>query len=95
MKRLSKSPLLSSYQALWNNRSFKQEGKEDQEILFESIKSELLDLHTHPRLRLTKEEKFFQAMKRIAKAELNETIKLDLIQIYIIIMEELGRSIDN
>jgi len=64
------------YKKLWNDRTI------DHQSVESLIQTELLDEMTHPRLRKSKYEKFFYAIKRILHSNLDDDEKLELIQIY-------------
>lgn len=81
--------LLDIYRKTWNNRLLKDETKTAEEILYDAITRELLDENTHPRLRTTKEVKFYYAVKRISDSEVTDSAKVELIKIYIKIMQKL------
>ncbi|KQL53785.1 hypothetical protein AN964_09915 [Heyndrickxia shackletonii] len=81
--------LLDVYRKIWNNRLLKDEAKTAKELLNEAITRELLDEVTHPRLRTSKEVKFYYAMKRISDSKQSDSEKVELIKHYIKIMEEL------
>lgn len=88
--KLREKELLESYRSIWKGRSLHSESDEEAErILIRSIRAELLDEHTHPRLRISKEKKFFQGIKRIMSTELDMKEKYELIELFIEVLESL------
>ncbi|WP_445612538.1 hypothetical protein [Geobacillus sp. YF-1] len=89
------SVLLDGYRRLWPNRSLTTETLDEQRskaLLYETIRQELLDEWTHPRLRQTPEVKFYYAVKRVTASDLPDDIKIALIQAYLTAMEQLRPS---
>jgi hypothetical protein len=84
--------LLDEYRTIWNNRLLVNNGKNSEEILRETIKRELLDENTHPRVRKSTYEKYFSAVKRIMNAKISPEAKLYLIEIHIEMMEKLSEE---
>ncbi|MBU8681907.1 hypothetical protein MOB49_00665 [Bacillus haynesii] len=69
--------LFRAYKTLWKNRTMDREGSE---ALHQAIDDELNDLGTHPRLRKTKHEKYYQSIRRIVNSQLQSDMKLKLIE---------------
>ncbi len=89
MKEIHYSKLLDSYRALWNNRSLQlMDEHEPKTILNQAIHRELLDEYSHPRVRKSKEEKFYLAIKRITDSSLDIEDKMDLIQLHVQVMTD-------
>lgn len=89
---MNKSQLLKAYLTIWNNRSINFETNEaDGEQLTLLMKKELLDQLTHPRVRVSPEIKFYKAVKRIVHTELSQVEKLELIQEFVKMLEELNK----
>ncbi|ETI67889.1 hypothetical protein [Neobacillus vireti] len=82
--------LLAEYRSIWNNRILLKEEKGSEEILIEAIKRELLDENSHPRVRKSRYEKYFSAIKRVMNSSVAAETKLRLIKIHVEIMEELS-----
>lgn len=82
--------LLVEYRRIWNNRLLETEGKGSEEILIEAIKRELLDQNSHPRIRKSKFEKYYSAIKRVMDSTISLEAKLSLIKIHNEAMEELS-----
>ncbi|WP_453996436.1 hypothetical protein [Bacillus nitroreducens] len=80
--------LLIAYQSLWMNRRLWQKDLNSEDILRETIRRDLLDELTHPRLRKTPLEKFILASKRIFDSTLTVEDKLNLQHLY---LEEIER----
>ncbi|MCY7781106.1 hypothetical protein [Bacillus haynesii] len=69
--------LFRAYKTLWTNRTMDGEGRQ---ALHQAIDDELNDLATHPRLRKTKHEKYYQSIRRIVNSQLESDMKLKLIE---------------
>ncbi|XBM32806.1 hypothetical protein AAG663_11280 [Bacillus licheniformis] len=69
--------LFQAYKTLWKNRTMEGEGRE---ALHQAVDDELNDLCTHPRLRKTKHEKYYQSIRRIVNSQLESEMKLKLIE---------------
>lgn len=69
--------LFRAYKTLWKNRTMDGEGRQ---ALYRAIDDELNDLRTHPRLRKTKHEKYYQSIRRIVNSQLESEMKLKLIE---------------
>lgn len=69
--------MIEAYQKLWQDRASVM-AIESQEQLDASIRAELADELTHPRLRRTKAEKLTIALERIAQSKLTEAEKQEL-----------------
>lgn len=79
--------LLNAYRNLWTNRSLhlkneKGENMDEQDILYETIKKDLLDEMTHPRVRQPADVKLQWAVKRIEEADIEQTLKDGLLSLY-------------
>ncbi|PJW16551.1 hypothetical protein [Geobacillus sp. WSUCF-018B] len=86
------SVLLDAYRRLWPNRSLAAgplDEQESQTLLYETIRQELRDEWTHPRVRQSPEVKFYYAVKRVAASDLPNDVKITLIQAYLTVMEQL------
>jgi hypothetical protein len=81
--------LLESYKELWSNRSLSHPSRPEYQLLEEAIRIELKDELTHPRTRKSPSEKYFLAIKRICGSPLKETEKLELIQQFNFVMDQL------
>ncbi|MDQ0244072.1 hypothetical protein J2S09_001617 [Bacillus fengqiuensis] len=86
--------LLNAYRKLWVNRSLQlksdeDENKDEQNILYEAIKKDLLDEMTHPRVRHPADVKLQWAVKRIEEADLDQTSKDGLLSLYYSIYNSL------
>jgi hypothetical protein len=93
---MNKSQLLKAYLAIWNNRSINFDtNEEDGDQLTNLMKKELLDQLTHPRVRVSAEIKFYKAVKRIVNTELSQLEKLELIQEFVQVLEELKKPEEN
>ncbi|WP_059170782.1 hypothetical protein [Bacillus sp. FJAT-27445] len=90
MADLNFSHLLNEYRKIWNNRLLENEGRNDEVILKETIKRELRDENSHPRVRKPIHFKFYYAVKRILDSGLEKEAKMELIELHAIIIEELG-----
>ncbi|MEB3752454.1 hypothetical protein [Geobacillus icigianus] len=89
------SVLLDGYRHLWPNRSLTTETLDEQKskaLLYETIRQELRDEWTHPRVRQTPEVKFYYAVKRVTASDLPDDMKIALIQTYLTAMEQLRPS---
>lgn len=73
--------MIEAYKRLWPNRQAVQRITTDEE-LEKSVRIELDDELTHPRLRKSVEEKLQLAYRRIEESELSEDEKTALIQLY-------------
>ena len=82
--------LLVEYRRIWNNRLLETEGIGSEETLVEAIKRELLDENSHPRIRKSKFEKYYSAIKRVMDSTISLEAKLWLIKIHNDAMEELS-----
>jgi len=86
------SALLDGYRRLWPNRSITTETLDEQKskaFLYETIRQELSDEWTHPRVRQTPEVKFYYAVKRVTASDLPNDMKIALIQVYLTTLEQL------
>ncbi|MEH7237562.1 hypothetical protein [Bacillus sp. JJ1562] len=83
--------LLKAYQSLWLNRRLWQKDLSSEDILRATIRRDLLDESTHPRLRKTPYEKFFTASKRIFDSSLPIEEKLNLQHVYLEEMENVKK----
>ncbi|MCM3453244.1 hypothetical protein M3685_04760 [Heyndrickxia oleronia] len=81
--------LLELYLSIWNNRKSTNCHQKSEELLKAAVLSELLDEQTHPRLRVSKETKFFFAVQRISNSSLDLSEKMGLINYFIKQMEGL------
>jgi hypothetical protein len=82
--------LLGEYRRIWNNRLLETEGKGSKETSVDAIKRELLDENSHPRIRKSKFEKYYSAIKRVMDSTISLEAKLWLIAIHNEAMEELS-----
>ncbi|MDA7027788.1 hypothetical protein PJ311_14500 [Bacillus sp. CLL-7-23] len=71
--------LIQVYLSLWKNRTINERSERS---LIQLIDDELNDLRTHPRLRKTRFEKYFQSIRRITNSTLEQDIKLKLIELH-------------
>ncbi|WP_449536576.1 hypothetical protein [Ferdinandcohnia sp. Marseille-Q9671] len=83
--------LLKAYQSLWMNRQLWRKDENSEDILRATIKRDLKDELTHPRLRKTPYEKFFMASRRIFDSSLTMEEKLSLQHIYLDEMENVKK----
>ncbi|MDQ0214410.1 hypothetical protein J2S13_000806 [Oikeobacillus pervagus] len=81
--------MLEAYRQVWNNRKLPATESLDEDVLRMAIERELLDENSHPRVRRTKEEKFFFAIQRLCQSDLSEHEKISLIELHVQIMEKL------
>ncbi|GIN40400.1 MULTISPECIES: hypothetical protein [Heyndrickxia] len=81
--------LLEVYLSIWKNRKTTNCHRKSEELLKAAVSSELLDEQTHPRLRVSKETKFFFAVQRISNSSLDLSEKMGLINYFIKQMEDL------
>ncbi|WP_234969325.1 hypothetical protein [Bacillus massilinigeriensis] len=88
MEKLEYQRLLDIYRKLWNSRSLIC-CDDEEHTLKEAILRELKDENTHPRVRQTMQEKFYQAVKRLLDSPLKEKDKIQLISVYVEIAEKL------
>ena len=89
IEKLSFDHLLEEYRLIWNHRLLGTDGKSSEETLVEAIKRELLDENSHPRVRKSRFEKYFFAVKRVSDSAVSLEAKLLLIKIHNEVMEEL------
>ncbi|MEH7382118.1 hypothetical protein V7138_16785 [Bacillus sp. JJ1533] len=83
--------LLKAYQSLWMNRRLWQKDISSEDILRATIRGDLLDELTHPRLRKSPYEKFFTASKRIFDSSLPIEDKLHIQYVYLEEMENVKK----
>ncbi|WP_409298265.1 hypothetical protein V1498_08635 [Peribacillus sp. SCS-26] len=82
--------LLNSYLSIWKNRAAGQAPVTNQEeMLLELIKRELLDENSHPRIRKKKEEKFVSSLVRLSESQLSLAEKGSLLGVYTKVYKEL------
>lgn len=86
------SELLAAYRSIWNQRALDQAGEASQTILTESINRELLDENSHPRIRKSKEVKYYFAIKRILESSLSMESQHELIKLYTDQLEHLRNT---
>jgi hypothetical protein len=89
-EEVSFDDLLNEYRRIWNNRLLETVGKSSEEILVEAIKRELLDENSHPRIRKSKFEKYYSAIKRVVDSTITREAKLWLIKVHNEVMEDLS-----
>ncbi|MBD1379025.1 hypothetical protein [Metabacillus arenae] len=82
------SELLASYRSLWINRKLPVEDGEEKTLL-QAIKKDLKDELTHPRLRKNSADKFLAATKRIMNSSLEDNVKLHLIKLHLLVLDEV------
>jgi hypothetical protein len=82
--------LLEAYRLIWKNRLLISEGTSSEKILKETIKRELLDENSHPRVRKSKEEKYLSATKRIIESDLTSEEKVSLIEVHLEMVSQLN-----
>lgn len=90
MRLESFEALLEAYRQIWKNRLLISEGTSSEEILKETIKRELLDGNSHPRVRKSKEEKYLSATKRIIESDLTSEVKVSLIKVHLEMVSQLN-----
>jgi hypothetical protein len=90
MRLESFDALLEAYRQIWKNRLLISEGNSSEKILKETIKRELLDGNSHPRVRKSKEEKHLSATKRIIESDLTSEEKVSLIKVHLEIVSQLN-----
>jgi hypothetical protein len=90
MRLESFDALLEAYRQIWKNRLLISEGNSSEKILKETIKRELLDFNSHPRVRKSKEEKYLSATKRIIESDLTSEEKVSLIKVHLEIVSQLN-----
>ena len=81
--------LLNEYRQVWNNRLLTVNDRSSESILKESIKRELLDENSHPRVRKNRYEKYYAAIKRLTESNLSPESKVYLIEVHNQLMDEL------
>lgn len=89
IEKVSFDHLLEEYRLIWNHRLLDTMGKSSKDTLLEAIKRELLDENSHPRIRKSKFEKYFFAIKRVSDSTVSLEAKVHLIKIHNKVMEEL------
>ncbi|MGG1631431.1 hypothetical protein [Rossellomorea sp. NRS-1567] len=90
MRLESFEALLEAYRHIWKNRLLISEGTSSEEILKETIKRELLDGNSHPRVRKSKEEKYLSATKRMIESDLTSEEKVSLIKVHLEMVSQLN-----
>ncbi|MGM0839730.1 MAG: hypothetical protein ACQEWE_03310 [Bacillota bacterium] len=90
MRLESFEALLEAYRQIWKNRLLISEGTSSEMILKETIKRELLDGNSHPRVRKSKEEKYLSATKRIIDSDLTSEEKVSLIKAHLEMVSQLN-----
>ncbi|RBP01117.1 hypothetical protein [Rossellomorea aquimaris] len=90
MRLESFEALLDAYRQIWKNRLLISEGTSSEKILKETIKRELLDGNSHPRVRKSKEEKYLSATKRIIESDLTSEEKVSLIKVHLEMVSQLN-----
>jgi hypothetical protein len=81
--------LLHLFKKIWKNRDLKSNESDSGVILKESVVRELKDENSHPRVRKSKEVKYYFAIKRITESTLTKEEKYLLIEYYTLQMDEL------
>ncbi|MGD6847621.1 hypothetical protein [Rossellomorea aquimaris] len=92
MRLESFDALLEAYRQIWKNRLLISEGTSSEKILKETIKRELLDGNSHPRVRKSKEEKYLSATKRIIESDLTSEEQVSLIKVHLEMVSQLNRD---
>ncbi|MDT9024525.1 hypothetical protein [Rossellomorea yichunensis] len=92
MRLESYDALLEAYRQIWKNRLLISEGTSSEKILKETIKRELLDGNSHPRVRKSKEEKYLSATKRIIESDLTSEEQVSLIKVHLEMVSQLNRD---
>lgn len=90
MRLESFEALLDAYRQIWKNRLLISEGTSSEKILKETIKRELLDGNSHPRVRKSKEVKYLSATKRIIESDLTSEEKVSLIKVHLEMVSQLN-----
>ncbi|MGE6752405.1 hypothetical protein ACQKFO_03105 [Rossellomorea sp. NPDC071047] len=90
MRLESFDALLAAYRQIWKNRLLISEGTSSEVILKETIKRELLDGNSHPRVRKSKEEKYLSATKRVIESDLTSEEKVTLIKLHLEMVSQLN-----
>lgn len=90
MRLESFDSLLGAYRQIWKNRLLISDGTSSEKILKETIKHELLDGNSHPRVRKSKEEKYLSATKRIIESDLTSEEKVSLIKEHLEMVSQLN-----
>jgi hypothetical protein len=83
------SCLLEAFLSLWNNREANEKSQSPIDTIKVMMKSELLDEFSHPRVRKTKEEKFYSAVKRVVESDLKIEDQIRLIKLYTSVFDSL------
>lgn len=83
--------LLGIYSKLWKNRILEEKDRQDEDILREKIKAELLDENSHPRVRKNRYEKFYLCVQRIHHSNLNDEEKNIMLSVYLEEMDKLAQ----
>jgi len=82
--------LLERYRELWSNRNLSATNQDSaKEVLEETIRKDINDEMTHPRVRKDPSIKFYWAIKRIEESDMDMHFKMALIQFYIDAMENI------
>ncbi|MBA9027684.1 hypothetical protein [Peribacillus huizhouensis] len=84
--------LLKIYSKLWKNRIVEDSGGQENDVLREKIKAELLDENSHPRARKNRYEKFYLCIQRVHHSNLNDEEKSRMLSVYIEEMEKLAQT---
>ncbi|WP_342431952.1 hypothetical protein [Neobacillus sp. FSL H8-0543] len=84
--------LLAEYRRIWNNRQLETAGRDNEAVLKETIKRELLDEYSHPRIRKNRYEKFYAAVNRVVQSVITSEAKIRLIHVHTQVMDELNKE---
>jgi hypothetical protein len=84
--------LLEQYRSIWNNRLLTEMEMDSEAILVNTIRRELLDENSHPRVRKNRYQKYYSAIKRVITSSVSNETKIDLIELHNQIMEDLGQE---
>lgn len=82
--------LLEQYRSIWNNRLLSNKDEESEVVLFHAIRRELQDENSHPRVRKSRYEKYYSAVKRITESNISNETKVALIDLHNDVMEQLS-----
>jgi hypothetical protein len=91
-KQYDDNVLLEQYRSIWNNRLLSNKDEESEVVLFDAINRELQDENSHPRVRRSRYEKYYSAVKRITESSISNEMKVVLIELHNDVMEQLSKE---
>jgi len=84
--------ILEQYRSIWNNRLLPNKDGESKVVLFHAIRRELNDENSHPRVRKSRYEKYYSAVKRITESNISPEMKVVLMDLHNDVMEQLSKE---